>query len=509
MKKAIQIILLSLFSIYLYGEEKSISDFGASQNSVNNAVAIQATIDACALSGGGTVHIPSGIYLTSTVYLKTNVHLNLHAGAVLRGITDPNAYNGRAIIVGESINNASIRGEGCIDGQGNHANFQFGDDKGGRPNVVLFDNCSSIKIKDVFLYNSASWTLRLANCDGVQVNNIRIYSHGNHNCDGIDINSKNVVISNCIIDCDDDGICLKTDTPGFDVEHVAITNCIIASNCNGIKFGTGSFGAFRNVSISNCVIRKASENNIRNWKKILRGVSADTTVISGIALEVVDGGIMDQVTITNISMRDVQTPLFIRLGNRRGAGILKNVTISNIIAHNESLITSSITGIPGHYVENVSIRDIIFNYTGGAEKKDADIIVPEKEKEYPENRMFGPVLPAYGMYIRHVKNLTMENIQCRVRNADPRPAFIFDDVHNVWLNNFQTSVPTEGNPVIKLIESSDVFVSGFRTGENVPLFMQVEGKSTKNIDIRSNDFETIQKRVSLDKQIKKSEIKGL
>jgi len=493
----------------MYGEDKSIVDFGATQKSVNNAAAIQKAIDAVALSGGGTVHIPSGIYLTSTVFLKDNVHLNLHAGSVLRGVTDIKAYAGSAIVEGQSVKSASIQGLGRIDGQGNHANFQFGDGKGKRPHVVLLEECSDIKIKDVFLYNSASWTLKLARCNGVQIDNIRIYSHGNFNCDGIDINSKNVTISNCIIDCDDDGICFKTVTPGFDVEHVTVTNCVIRSNCNGIKFGTESFEAFRNIAISNCVIHKASESNIRNWKKMLRGITDDITVISGIALEVVDGGIMDQVTITNIAMQDVQTPLFIRLGNRRGAGTLKNVTISNITATNESLITSSITGIPDSYVENVTIRDILFNYTGGALKEDAHITVPEKINEYPENRMFGPVLPAYGFYVRHVKNLTMENIQCRVRNADPRPAFIFDDVHNASLNNFQASVPLVENPILKLIGSSNISVSGFRAQESIPLFMQVEGTNTKNIDIRSNNFDTVNKKVSLNDEVKKSEIKGL
>jgi len=508
MKKTVLIILLSFLCIGMYAEDKSIVDYGATQKSVNNAVAIQKAIDAVALSGGGTVHIPSGIYLTSTVFLKDNVHLNIHAGAILRGVTDLNAYEGSAIVVGQSVKNVSIQGLGKIDGQGDHANFQFGDGKGKRPHVVLLEECSDVKIKDIFLYNSASWTLKLARSNGVQIDNIRIYSHGNHNCDGIDINSKNVTISNCIIDCDDDGICFKTVTPGFDVEHVTVTNCVIRSNCNGIKFGTESFEAFRNITISNCVIHKASESNVRNWKKMLRGITEDITVISGIALEVVDGGTMDQVTITNISMQDIQTPLFIRLGNRRGAGTLKNVTISNIIANNESLITSSITGIPGHYVENVNIRDILFNYTGGAQKEDANIVVPEKINEYPENRMFGPVLPAYGFYVRHVKNLTMENIQCRVRNADPRPAFIFDDVHNAWLNNFQASVPSMENPILKLVGSSDVLVSGFRAQESIPLFMQVEGANTKNIDIRSNNLEKVLKKVSFDQQVNPAEIKG-
>lgn len=509
MRKVIVISLLCLCGIRMYGTDTSILDFGAAQHSTDNSEAIQAAIDKCALTGGGTVSVPSGIYPTTTIFLKSNVHLFLHAGAVLQGVADPAAYKGRAVVVGENIKNTSIQGEGCIDGQGNHQNFQFGDDKGRRPHVVLFENCSNVKVKDVFLYNSASWTLRCANSDQIIINKVRIYSHGNHNCDGIDINSKNVVISDCIIDCDDDGICFKADVPGFDIEHVTVSNCVISSNCNGIKFGTGSFSAFRNISISNCVIRKASENNIRSWSKMLRGMAADTTVISGIALEVVDGGIMDRVVINNISMQDVQTPLFIRLGNRRGIGTLKNVLISNIVAENQSLITSSITGIPGSYVENVVLRDILFSYTGGGSEEDASIVVPEKIKEYPENRMFGPALPAYGLYVRHVKNLTIENIQCRIRKPDHRPVFVFDDVHNMSLTNFQVDLPSGGAPIVYLNESSDISLSGFRTQRDVPLFLKVDGLNSKCIDIRSNHFNRIQKRVEYGKLAKKEAILNL
>ena len=507
------LLLFGLFcmtAVQMRGDDASILDFGAKQDAENNAKAIQSAIDHCAATGGGTVHVASGTYLTSTVFLKDNVHLYLHGGSTLRAVPDPQAYasENRAVVVGRNVENVSVRGEGCIDGQGNHANFQFGDEKGNRPHVILFDNCRNVQVQDVFLYNSASWTLRCAASDGIRINGVKIYSHGNYNCDGIDVNSRNVTISDCHIDCDDDGICFKTEIPGFNVEHVTVSNCVIASNCNGIKFGTGSFHAFRNISISNCVIRKASENNIRSWRKMLRGISADTTVISGIALEVVDGGIMDRITISNISMQDIQTPIFIRLGNRRGIGTLKNVLISNVVARNESLITSSITGIPGSYVENVTLRDIVLSNVGGASEEDARIEVPEKINQYPENRMFGPVLPAYGFYVRHVKNLTMENVQCYVRNADYRPAFVFDDVHRVSVSNFQADVPRGENPIVRMVNSSDVSLSGFRAGEEVvPLFVRVE--DCKQINLLGNDFNRVSKKAELGKGVEKSEILGL
>ena len=489
---ATSLILTFVLVLNAYAIDVTITDFGAKTDADNNTEAIQKAFDHCSANGGGTVHVPTGTFNVSTIVLKDRVHLRLHAGAVLKAIPNPDLYRPRSVIAGINIKNASITGEGTIDGQGDHSNFQFGDGKGNRPHVVLLRECSDILIKDVSLVNSASWTVNLDRCDGVQVRGIKILSHGNHNCDGIDINSRNVVISDCIIDCDDDALCFKSEKEGYLVEHVTVTNCIIASNCNAIKFGTASLCGFRNIAISNCVIRKASESNIRKWKGQLRGISTDTTVLSGIALEVVDGGFMDRVVISNISMEDVQTPIFIRLGNRKGAGTLKNVILSGITARNESMMTSSITGIPGHYVENVTLRDILFDCTGGGEEKDASILVPEKENAYPENRMFGPVLPAYGFYVRHVKNLTFENVQCVLQSPDARPAFLFEDVHNLWLNNFQATTPTGQAPIVRLIGSSDVVVSGFRTQQTVPSLVKVE-EGCKNIDIRLNDSGKIQK----------------
>jgi len=480
----------------------SITDFGARTDSPNNTEAIQKAIDQCSATGGGIVNVPLGTFHIGSIFLKDGVNLRLHLGAVLKAIPDTGMYERRGFISGFKVRNASITGEGTIDGSGDHANFQFGNAQGPRPNLVRLTECSDMVIKDVSLINSASWTLRLHLCDGVRVNGIKIMSHGNWNCDGIDINSRNVVISDCIVDCDDDAICFKSEVTDYIVENVTVTNCIVASSCNAIKFGTGSLGGFRNIAISNCAIRKVSGNDVQKWTTRISGVTAETTVISGIALEVVDGGFMDRIVISNITMQDVQTPLFIRLGNRKGTGTLKNVIISGIVARNESLITSSITGIPGHCVENVTIRDIFFDYVGGGDEKDAAMIVPEKESAYPENRMFGYVLPAYGLYVRHVKNLTIENFQCVTQRPDARPVFIFEDVSNLWLNNFQATIPTNNAPIVRLVESSDVVVSGFRTQQIVPLFMKAEGKSCKNIDIRSNDFSRIQKKTILDGTIK-------
>lgn len=174
-----------------------------------------------------------------------------------------------------------------------------------------------------------------------------------------------------------------------------------ASNCNAIKFGTASHGGYRNIAVSNCVVRRAAEDNIRHWSKQLEHISADVTVISGVAIEMVDGGIIDGITVSNISMRDVQTPIFIRLGDRhrtfrKEGGVLKNINISNVVATAESLIACSITGVEGSYVENVSINNVQISYPGGGTPEMVAKQVPEMTKSYPENRMFGNTLPAAG-----------------------------------------------------------------------------------------------------------------
>ena len=160
-----------------------------------------------------------------------------------------------------------MTGLGTINGQGFHPNFQHGNDsKGGprRPKIIYFMSCNNVRVQDVTLRNSAYWTQDYEKCDGVIVRGVKVYCHSNWNNDGIDIDSRNVVVSDCLIDCDDDALCLKsdTDTP---CENVTVTNCVLKSNCNAIKFGTSSYSGFKNVTITNCVIDRASEDHIRQW----------------------------------------------------------------------------------------------------------------------------------------------------------------------------------------------------------------------------------------------------
>jgi polygalacturonase len=443
----------------IYGQTYNILDYGAkSDTTIINTKAIQMAIDDCSLKGGGTVIVPGGVFVTGTLELKDNTTLYLQKMSVIRGREVPADYpaepGSKSLIYINNVENISITGEGIIDGRGNFFNENDSEEK--RPTLIWAIKSKNVRIENVTLRNSACWTLKLSKNSHVFVRGISIYSHSNLNNDGIDIESKDVVISDCIIDCDDDALCFKSDTLNL-CENVVVSNCILASNCNFIKMGTGGATGFKNISINNCVLRPASESAFRFWNTHLPLLKDSIIGLSGIALEVVDGGTMDQVTITNISMKGIMTPIFIRLGSRKNpTGILKNVIISNIIATSQGHIASSITAVPGSYIENVILRDIIINSDGGGTISEATTPVEEREKWYPENFMFGLSLPTYGLYIRHARNITIDNLQFNLSEPDARPAIWLEDAHNILIKYLKTNNRLETIPKVQKVNTSDV-----------------------------------------------------
>lgn len=409
--------------------------------------AIQNAVDQCNAAGGGTVEIPHGKFLIRPIEMKSNVELHLDAGTVLLGSTTLSDYDNAfpyvhgnknqssGLIWAKGQDHISVTGLGTIDGQGWHENFQLGNDGEGkpyRPKIIYFAKCTNVTVQDLTLRNSAYWTQHYEECERVFIRGLKVYTHCNYNNDGIDLDVRDGIVSDCIFDSEDDTICFKSDheTP---CENIVVTNCVAASNCNAIKMGTASFGGFRNISISNITVKRALEDNIRHWQQTLEHISAPVTVISGVAIEMVDGGIIDGISVSNISMQDVQTPVFIRLGDRRRTyhpegGVLRNVSISNISATSESLMCSSITATEGFLVENVTVSNIVVSHPGGGTKEMAKAEVPEFPKKYPENRMFGCTLPAQGFYLRNVRGVNLCDLRFTARKADARPVFVLDNV---------------------------------------------------------------------------------
>ena len=505
--KTILTSLLCFFAVCSLGADVNVLDFGAVPDGKTlTTEAIQKAIDKCSLTGGGTVSVPPGTYLTHTIFLKSGVNLNIQKGAVILGDTKPSAFS-RAVIFAENIENAAITGMGVINGQGFAKDFPM---KGQRHNDVCLLNCKNITVQDVTMINAPTWVFRILGCDWVMVRGVKIYSYANQNNDGIDIDAKNVTISDCIIDSEDDAICLKSDNPKFLVENIAITNCIIGTNCNAIKFGTSSNCGFKNIAISNCVIRWPAAAAKIPPRSTLKGCELDTIMEVGIALEVVDGGFMDQVTISNITMTGIQTPLFIRLGSRKGPGSLKNVIISNITATDETMLNSSITGIPGSYVENVILKDFIFTSKGTGTLVEANAVVPENEKSYPQtNVVFGYSVPAYGMYVRHVRNLSMENFIFNLKAPDERPAVVLDDCHNIRINNFDVDIPAKNQPLIRLVQSTNVTISGYQSVDPVANLLMAEGELTRDIKVTGNDLSRVKEVVKFKNGCKETAVKQL
>jgi len=403
----------------------------------NNTTVFQHRIDSCSEHGGGVVRIPAGKYVIGTLYLKDNVELHLEQGAFLLGSTRLEDYTRPALLYAENARNIAITGPGTVDGQGGDSVFQKGDNGNGRPRIIHFIHCTRVRIEDITLRNSPFWVQYYSGCDTVNIHGIRVYSHCNWNNDGLDIDSRNVTVSDCTIDSDDDALCLKSETPGMACENVRVTNCRLASNCNAIKLGTASRVGFRHIFISNCTVDAASQDPIRHWRQRLEHITADRTVLAGIAVETVDGGESEDINIDHIRMDHVQTPVFIRLGDRQRRTLscmppavsrLKDIAISHIRATAYSRISSSVTGLPGADVENVYLNDIHITCPGGGTAQDAARTIPEMERSYPENRIFGNSLPASGFYFRHVKGLSVQGMEVRTLAADQRSPFVREDV---------------------------------------------------------------------------------
>ncbi len=450
-------LLILSFSLSYYGCDNpsgrySIKSFGAvGDGETINTSAIQDAIDACAENGGGVVFFPPGRYLSGTLILKNKVILNIGKEATLLGSTNledypkiksdyrhyGEIYETQSLIFAENIHETGISGRGTIDGQGEAFKVttkQKPDRYFNRPFVIRMIGCKEVIVKDVRLQNSAMWMQHYLACEDLRISGISVYNHCNQNNDMIDIDGcKNVIISDCRGDTDDDGMTFKSTSPR-PCENITVTNCVLSSHCNAIKCGTESTGGFKNITISNCVIRPS-----RDTVPIF-GYPAGS---SGISLEIVDGGIMDGIAISNISMNGPEVPLFIRLGNRArkhideapqpGVGEVKNIIISNIIARNIGKTGCSIMGIPGHPVRNVQVSNLMFEFPGGVNESIPASGIPELEEKYPEGTMFGK-LPAYAFFIRHAENISISDARFMVLEKDVRKPVVSEDVNGLKYN---------------------------------------------------------------------------
>lgn len=466
-----------------HSTEYNIFQFGASKDtSVVQTQAINAAIENCHRQGGGKVIIPSGIYKSGTIFLKDNVELHLESGAYLYAsdnyddfpVQPQASYRSQkdaggwvSLIYAVDAKNISITGKGTIDGKGKGRKGRIsglGGDRNGRPRNILFISCKDVHVEGITMRNSALWNQHYLNCEDVTIDHIKVYNHSNGNNDGIDIDGcRRFILSNSIIDSDDDGIVLKS-TGTAPCENVIISNCIVSSFANAIKCGTESTGGFKNISISDCIVKPSRHSGERILKSTPSGITA-------ISLEIVDGGIMDGVTINNVLIEGTECPLYIRLANRGRqypddapvppVGRMRNIQISNITAYGTGNFCSSITGIENAKIENIYLNNIRFMNRGGLvegaflpdpamEGKRHDVAsgtkwnrywssfkeVKEDEKGYPQPTVWGN-LPSYGLFIRNVENITVNDATFMLEKPDPRIPVIAVNVGKLQMNRIQ------------------------------------------------------------------------
>lgn len=457
----------------------NVRDYGATGDGVTiDSPAINAAIQAAARDGGGTIYFPAGTYASYSIRLASHICLKLEAGAVLLAAkptkddgydeAEPNEWEAyqdfghshwkNSLIWGIGLEDISIIGPGKIDGSGLSNGFGLGkrtkidgdfelpDHQGNK--AISLKECRGVRLKDLTCYRCGHFALLATGVDNMDISGLIIDS----NRDGLDIDCcRNVSVRGCIVNTPwDDGIVLKsTYALGryIDTENVVISDCMLSGYGVGcmldgtrsmpgkegpwdpeklwrraagrIKLGTESSGGYRNIAITNC--------------------SFDLS--GGVMLESMDGGDLEDVVISNLTMRRaVGAPLFLRIGARmrspqgRQIGHMRRILISDINAYDsETTYNTIIAGIPGHCIEDVTLRNLhlhgmgVMNATGQLKE------VPEYEKNYPDPWMFGrdKKMPSKGMFLRHVRGLTLDGVHFRFAQPDDRPLIIKEDVQGL------------------------------------------------------------------------------
>jgi polygalacturonase len=462
--------------------------------------AINRAVEAAHQVGGGTIRFPAGNYLSFSIRLRSRITLQLDAGATLIAATPApgfGAYDAaeanewdayqdfghshwrNSLIWGENLEDIAIIGPGRIHGKGltrsgpgprrpktagdmpasmrnirdrqqlktdgePGTDTSFMDGKANK--AIALKNCRRVELRQFSVLAGGHFALLATGVDFLNIDQVDIDT----NRDGFDIDAcRDVKITRCRVNSpNDDAIVLKSSFGlGYarSMERVTVTNCAvsgfdlgtmldgtrqrtqqIAPDRDGvtgrIKIGTESNGGFKNITISDCTFERCR----------------------GLALESVDGGVIEDVIVKNLTMKEVTTaPLFIRLGNRgRGPdnppiGAVRRISISNVhVLDAEAKFASQIVGLVGHPIEDVRLSDITIEYRGGGTLDDAKLEPAENERGYPEPSMFGP-LPVYGFFVRHVAGLTVERMKVGFAAAEARPAVWIEDAVDVNVNQFE------------------------------------------------------------------------
>lgn len=421
-----------------------VADYGAvGDGKTVNTVPIQRAIDACSKGGGGRVVVDGGEYVTGTIELKSGVMLEVAEGAKLLGSVDLNDYPDRveafesvmskmhrfriSLIYAEKAVNVGICGKGVIDFRGQRAHFPGPETVGeieGRPFGIRMVECSNVVIKDITLVNAAAWMQNYLYCNRLILDGIKVSNHANYNNDGIDPDGcRDVIIRNCFVSSHDDAMCFKG-ASAMPTENVLVENSTFYSTCNAFKFGTDTQGDFRNVVVRNVVLGGIPDS----LPSFLNLHECST----GITLETVDGGLVENILMENVEINRSRCPVFAYIGDRGrvlgdekpGPGFLKNIVIRNVTGIDNRRQGSLVTGMKGVPIENVVVRSMDIGMIGGGTAGMAARSVPERVS-YPDALRFRrDGLPAYGFYVRYARNIFFDDVNVRPVEPDGRRMFV-------------------------------------------------------------------------------------
>lgn len=471
-----------------------------------DTAAVQAAIDACTQEGGGTVLVPAGTFVIGTTELKSNVTLHIAASGKLLGSGDGKQYHAVeaiplhgdttledgnwALFFAVSAKNVTIEGPGTIDGQG--AQFHsavrgtpppsgIGGNK--RPYHVLVYQCEDFAIRNISLLDCAYHSVRIIQCRRVHLDGIYIHNRVNGNNDGFHfISAQHVTVSNCIIKSQDDACAMFGSC-----QNITITNSSFSTRWSVFRFGGGHV---QNVAVSNCLLYEVDGCPIK--------IQGDP------------GSHFENLSFSNLILKDVTGPISISIGGRLPAPndktpvIAQNISFSNIhgtVTTNpaqlsEASVTSAynpgevhscivLNSVNDSVLENISFDNIHLTFGGGGTAEDA--ARRDLPQTFGEYFRLGP-MPAYGLYARNARGITMQNVRFQVSTPDLRPAMILDHVEDFALNGFSVQGNAEAESVLRFIDSKHALLTATRVLTPSPIFLQLEGVGTDSIIVDGGDL---------------------
>ncbi len=492
----------------------NIRSYGAKGDKTTiDTAALQAAIDACTADGGGTVLVPAGTFVIGTVELKSNVTLHIAAGGTLLGSGDGKQYHAVdaiplhgdttlndgnwALLFAVHANNITIEGPGTIDGQG--AQFHspvrgtpppsgIGGNK--RPYHILVYQSENFSVRNISLLDCAYHSIRIIESQRIHLDGIYIHNRVNSNNDGFHfISTQYATVSNCIVKCGDDACAMFGSC-----QYITVTNSYFSTRWSVFRFGGGHAG---NIAVSNCVLHEVYGCPMK--------FQGDP------------GSQFENISFSDLVLDDVTGPISISIGKGHPRAsdatlpeppppvVVRNISFNNIHGsvttnppHQLSEGTLGVGSRPGEghsaivlnaiddaVLENISFNNVHLTFGGGGTAEEgARRDVPKVFGEYFE---LGPI-PAYGLYARNARGLTLQNVRLQVSTPDLRPAVIFDHVEDAVFNGFSVQGNTETESVLRFIDSKQALITAARVLTPSSPFLQLEGEANESIIIEGGDL---------------------